>query len=151
MEPEGTLYATIDLTKPWDHPDNAVAKNANVPFYRCPSSNLPAGFTTYQVVDDPQGMFRGSQGQRFSKVTDGLSNTIMVYESDEQQAVHWMDPKDGDIKAMIDVCRSQKRIHAGGGNVLFGDASVRFLPNDTPENDLRSLGTTSGNEIVILK
>jgi prepilin-type processing-associated H-X9-DG protein len=144
------LYNSIDLTKPWDHPDNELARDADVPFFRCPSSTIPIGFTTYQAVDDPQGMFNGSQSQKFSSVTDGLSNTIMLYESDAEQAVHWMEPKDGDIQAMVDASRNPKKTHTRGGNVLFGDCSVRFLSNDMPVNDLKSLGTSSGGEIVHL-
>lgn len=41
------FYESIDLSKPWDHPDNVHAHNQTPPTYRCPSTNLEPHETTY--------------------------------------------------------------------------------------------------------
>ncbi|MEZ6119345.1 MAG: DUF1559 domain-containing protein [Pirellulaceae bacterium] len=39
---EQALYDSIDLTKPWDHPDNAAAYETRVPIFECPSADADA-------------------------------------------------------------------------------------------------------------
>jgi hypothetical protein len=36
----------------------------------------------------------------------------------------------------------------GGAHVAFGDGDVRFLPNETPPEDLRAMSTIDGNELI---
>ena len=38
----GPLYATIDLSKPWDDPANKAAYATNIQAYRCPSASFPS-------------------------------------------------------------------------------------------------------------
>ncbi len=38
--------------------------------------------------------------------------------------------------------------HTGGANFVFGDGSVKFMPNSTPLTVLQPLGTRSGGEVV---
>src|SRR3954447_23791061 len=49
------LYRTIDLSKPWDHPANAKAREAALPVFRCPESIGPQSSTTYLAFAGPNG------------------------------------------------------------------------------------------------
>ena len=146
---QNAMYSRIDFSKPWDHPDNAFALEMQVPFYMCPSSSLPNGHTPYLAIVDPQSVFPGETTITFSKITDGTSNTVMVYESDPATSVHWMEPRDGDINAFIAAFSSTHRhTHTGGANCTLADGSVRFFSNNTPPQTLRALATKDGGEVV---
>ncbi len=41
------IYEKIDYSKPWDDPANAEAYATNLVVFRCPSSDVPPGHTTY--------------------------------------------------------------------------------------------------------
>lgn len=146
---ESQLVSRIDFSKPWDHPDNAFALDREVPSYTCPSSNLAAGQTLYLAIVDPQGVFPGETSITFREITDGLSNTVMVYETDPAKSVHWMEPSDGDLTEFLAAFSgSHRHSHTGGANCTFADGSVRFLSSNTAPAALRSMATISGGEPV---
>ena len=144
---ESQLVSKIDFSKPWDHPDNAFAAGREIPSYKCPSSNLAAGQTLYLAIVDPQSIFPGETQITFREITDGTSNTVMVYETDPAKSVHWMDPSDGDLTEFLAAFSgSYRHSHTGGANCTFADGSVRFLSRTTAPATLRSLATVSGGE-----
>ena len=138
-----TLYSQIDLSKPWDDPANAFLLNTDNPMFRCPSSNIPPGMTLYQVIDDPTSPFHGSTSQKFGNITDGLSNTLFMFESDETSAVHWASPKDQSLSSYLS---PSKGPHTAGRNVAMLDGSVRFFSNSTDPVALKGFATSSGGE-----
>ena len=141
------LYSKIDFSKPWDDPVNAFLLGVDNPMFRCPSSNIAPGMTIYQVIDDPTSAFPGSTSQWFTNITDGMSNTLFIFESDETNAVHWAEPKD---QSMSSYLSARKGPHASGRNVAMMDGSVQFVPNDIDPKDLRGIATCQGGEIVDL-
>lgn len=150
---QSALYNQIDLSKPWDHPDNAFVRDVNIPAFMCPSRNLPNGFTTYVAIVDPNGVFTGDVATKFQDITDRLSSTLMVVETADEKAVHWMQPNDTDLNAYIAALTGPgtpigRQAHVGGGNVLFGDGSVRFLSSNMDLENLRALFTASGGDKV---
>ena len=42
---QAALYETIDLNKPWDHPDNAQARDTKLEIFHCRSANLEPSYT----------------------------------------------------------------------------------------------------------
>ena len=148
------LYGKIDWTKPWNHPNNAFALEAEVPSYKCPSTDVPKGFTTYVAIVDQQGVFSGSGQTKVREITDGTSNTLLVGETTKSKAVHWMDPSDSDLDSFIAALTgpdipTDRRAHVGGSNVVFVDGSVRFLSSRISEESLRAMVTRDGGEKVI--
>lgn len=149
MEQEA-LYEQIDLTKPWDDPVNQAAMQTAVPTYACPSApDMPATSTTYVAIVDPSGMMSGSTAIKFQDTTDGLSNTILFTETDQAQAVHWMEPRDIDLNSFMSVDDPSRRTsHLGGSHVTMGDGAVIFLTDSTDPNLREALITRAGGEVV---
>jgi prepilin-type processing-associated H-X9-DG protein len=153
---EQDIYDQIDLSKPWNHPDNELAMESIVPSYRCPSSTLPPGHTTYVAVVDPNGVFSGSNANTFNKISDGTSNTVMVAEARQSQSVHWMEPKDLDLNGFVDSMKrpssgQDRHPHTAGANAALADGSVRFFSNSIEPETIRALVTKDGNDIVIVE
>ena len=148
---QSQLYSSIDLSLPWDHPRNAFAFNLDIPCFKCPDSKLPTGFTTYLAIVESAAAFTGDTSTKFSDISDGLANTAMVYESDKADAVHWMDPSDGDIQAFVDAFAPRKagsnsHAHLFGKNCAMCDGSVQFLELETSPNELRAMTTKANRD-----
>ena len=155
------LYSRIDLSKPWDDPANAFLQEIDLPMFRCPSSKIAPGMTTYLVIDHPSSAFPGSTGQELENITDGLSNTILVVESNDVDAVHWSEPKDLSLSSYLSanilkarptnaVSTVLKRSHRSGRHVVMGDGSTQFVMNNTNQEVLKGLATCQGGETVEL-
>jgi hypothetical protein len=102
--------------------------------------------TSYRGISGPGASFEAGKKLKFTDFTDGLSNTIMVIETDE--LVPWAKP--GDFP--FDPKKPLPKIVAPGNRAvfqaLFGDGSVRALKVTTSEKTLKALFTRNGGEIV---
>jgi len=150
---QNAVYSQINFSKPWDHPDNGILRELNIPTFMCPSTKLSNGYTTYVAVVDPNGVFSGSTPTKFQDIKDGLSNTLMVVETTEAKAVRWMEPNDTDLNAFIaahtgPLPPNDRHAHFGGSVVTFGDGSIQFLPSNIPVETLRAIVTSNGGERV---
>ncbi len=81
---------------------------------------------------------RGSLGQ-LGEITDGLSNTMMVVEAGEEDAVPWMKPVDADEVLVVGLGPECEGSSCGGVNACFVDGSVHFLKVKTPVEVRRAL------------
>ena len=122
------LYETIDLSKAWDDPVNAKARETVVSGFHCPSEqDGPGNVTTYLAVVGEDACFWGREPRKLGEITDGLSDTMMVIEAGEESAVPWMKPVDADEALVVGLGAESRLSHAGGVNACFVDGSVRFL------------------------
>lgn len=145
------LYDTIDLSKPWNDPANAEAYKTVLRAYSCPSvgpEDLPTSHTTYQSLVTSNSFFRWSGPRQFSDVKDGASNTLMVIEVAPKHAVHWMDPRDADIRSVFGSGPEPNLDHEGGTHALLVDGSVRFISAEITPTQLRGMVSIAGNEKV---
>ena len=120
----------------------------------------PDGFpkTSYVAVTgadstDGPGNLRGiiglDRGLRFNEITDGLSNTILVAEVADGGP--WFAGGTATARRIDDwIVKKTWSPHGGGGNVLFGDASVQFVSSTIDPRTLRHLATAQGGEPVTL-
>lgn len=139
------LYEQIDLSKPWDDPVNAAFNETPIPFYSCPSTSISGtALTCYQLIDDPRAIMYRSEYRRFDEVTDGLSNTLMVFECSEADAVPWMKPQDLTPSQFFN--SNSPTNHPGGANAAFGDGSIRFLPQNLDSDAREAILTRDGAE-----
>jgi type II secretory pathway pseudopilin PulG len=140
------LYDKIDLSKPWDDPANQAARESRVGMYACPSANLPAGHTTYLAVDTPSSALTGSTALKFANISDGTSQTLLVFEVDTKHAVHWMDPTDASEGMVVNFAAGKSLAHQGGTQCLLADGTVRFLATNIKPDELRAMMTAAGGE-----
>ena len=147
-----SLYETIDLSKPWNHPANAQAYAATIHTYTCPSSSLPPGQTaSLALVGDDCGL-HPTQPRRLEEVKDGLSNTLMVIDTSAAEAVHWMNPGDSANRFLRSFNDDTKLQHSTdsvkGVPSLLMDGSVRFLPTTVTQQTRNALTTIDGSDDI---
>ena len=140
------LYDTIDLSKPWNDPANAIAYKMVVPVFHCPSATCPEDHATYLAVVAPSGCFRHTEPRQLAEISDGLPETLMVIEVSPEQSVHWMSPVDADEALVLGLGPESKLSHQGRMNAAFCDGSVKFLHADVPAEARRALISIAGND-----
>lgn len=139
---------SVDLSKPWNDPANAEAFKTVPEVYRCPSADLPPGFTNYLAVTGPDACFLRTTSRRLNEITDGTSETLMVVEVAAENSVPWMAPQDADQQIVLSFTKGGKLAHTGGTQVALADGSVRFLSENMDPDSLRALTTIAGKEAV---
>lgn len=102
--------------------------------------------TTYMCVVSDQSCLQGGKGRLISEITDGLSQTLLVFEADPSQAVHWMSPNDMDEAGFLALAKATKPSHKGGRNMAFADGSSIFLGSTVTEEKLRPMITVNAND-----
>lgn len=139
---EDALYRQINLEEPWDSPENlAITQSYIPPIYRCPSTAGTGTHTSYLGVGGPNGIFYGSEPRTMQNITDGLSRTISVVETDRTD-VHWARPVDWDASQPL------SGNHPNGANVGFADGHVNFISNSIDPATLEAMTTINGGETV---
>jgi len=148
-----SLYERFHLDEPWDSPHNRALLVEMPPEFACPQgSGRQAGQTGYLVVVGPitepgnvNTPFEPTRGVEIREMTDGTSNTVLVFETDA--LVPWTKPddlrweRDGPLPRLASP-------HAGGANVLFADGSTRFLKPTIDRLVLLGLVTINGGEVI---
>lgn len=146
---EAKLYEQFKLDEPWDSPHNRQLIEQMPEAYRSPlAPELPPGQTVYQLPrmeGSVYGIADSDEPPRFKDITDGLSNTVFVFESHPDAAVPWTQPED----LQIDPENPWEKLRVEGRDyvpMLIVDGSVRMLPADVEPETLRGLITRAGGE-----
>jgi hypothetical protein len=147
MEHEA-LYKQIDLSKPWNDPVNSALSSKMPEVYRCPSGNLPDGDTTYLGAVGEDFCFHPTKSRSFDEFSDGLSNTLMVFEVAANNAVPWMSPQDADLESIMRLNSDEPLPHQNGFLGIMGDSTIRYFPADLPPETRKALLTISGSESI---
>ena len=89
-----SLYAQIDLTKPWDDPIHAELRRSTPIVFECKLAQLEPGQSNYlaNIPNWPARLWISDSTPTGSD-TDGTD--VIVFEVDQTQAVEWMSPYDG--------------------------------------------------------
>jgi prepilin-type processing-associated H-X9-DG protein len=145
----GELYKEFHLDESWDSPHNKTLIARMPAVYRCPSmKRILVSKTTYVAPVGEHMMFTGTaDGVPIKDVTDGLSNTILVVDANDDRAVIWTKPEDLKIDPN-DPLAGLVGHHPGGFNIAFADGSVHFLPQTIDKKNLYALFTRNGAEVV---
>lgn len=148
---QAPLYSRYDQNQAWDSDANRQLLGQMPATYQCPSVGVGGQNTSYVVVQGKETLFDGSTPCKFSSVTDGLSNTIMVVEA-PQANILWTEPRDLDFDTMSMTLNSGANSphskHPGGVQVLLADGSVRFLRAGVSPEQLRAMLTKAGGEMI---
>lgn len=143
-----TLYDQINLTKPWNDPANAAVAAKRPSFYACPSTDIAAEQTTYlAIVGADCGLLAG-QSRTLASITDGTSNTLVVIDAPQSNAVHWMSPDDANEKLLLGMNDQTEFQHTGGIHGLIADGSVRFFSQNLSDETWKGLCTATGGETL---
>ncbi len=145
---EQALYDRIDLTKPWNDPANAAVYQVNLPFYQCPTPDLPANHTTYLGLVGVNCYFHPHRGRQLSELKDGPSETAAVIEAAPKHAVHWMAPQDADGRYLLELPEEPPLPHQGGTHLLLADGSVRYISPEVSPGSRLALSTIAGQDKV---
>ena len=142
------LYKKIDLSKPWNDPANSDAYNTVPAIYRCTSATLPPNYTSYLGSVGENACFHPTEPRAISEIIDGTTNTLIVFEVAEENAVHWMAPLDASEDMVLKFGKNGKLAHPGGTQLALADGSVRFISADMPPATLHALISIAGNDHV---
>ncbi len=141
------LYDRIDLTIPWNAPENAAVFE-NETWLQCPTAKLSGSETTYLAIVTEFSCLRPVRSLTLSEITDGTANTMCIVEARHSHAVRWMEPNDLDEAGLLAFDPKTAESHTGGRHILLMDGSVRFLSQTTPHETVQALATATGGETV---
>jgi hypothetical protein len=144
---QDALYKEFKLDEPWDSEHNKKLIERMPAIYRSPASQAAAGQTTYLTVRGRDTAFPGTRGIKFTDITDGTSNTIMVVEASDKKAVPWTKPDDFE--------RNEKDPKAGlmgawpgGFLAALCDGSVRLIRESVDPKVLLNLFDRNDGNVI---
>ena len=165
---QSNLYMQFNLNEPWDGPTNKRLLASMPSIYATPEqrkAKTSVSTTFYRGFSNPGAVFARKnanqqfgfdninelpptpKGISFGRMTDGLSNTILVIEAGEP--VEWTKPDD------LDASLGKPFPKLGGirpkdSVICVGlcDGSVRMMKRTTSETTWRAMISTSGGEAI---
>ncbi len=163
-----SLYDSLDLDLPFDHPVNAEAAATVLPMYLCPSASRGAelssgrgpahfggmyGERITSPNSPPKGVMLIDQSTALREITDGTSHTIVVAEDTAFEDGQWINGRNlfdqaFAVNAAPGFENDIRSDHPGGAQAVFADGSVHFLADDLPLEVLAALCTRAGGEVI---
>lgn len=145
---QNKLYQQFHLNEPWDSPHNRTLIDKMPDIYRSPVSKLTEkGRSNYLYPIGKETVCPGPRGIEFKEITDGTSNTIMIVEANDDQAVIWTKPDDLPFDPK-QPAKGLGALYGDGFWVAFCDGSARFLRLSNDPAILRALFTRAGGEPI---
>jgi prepilin-type processing-associated H-X9-DG protein len=146
---EGPLYNQFHLDEPWDSEHNRKLIPKMPKIYASPLSALNNEHkTTYLLPVGKETAFPpGPEGIRIADITDGTSNTILIVEAADSNAVIWSKPSDLKVSAKEPLTGIRDR-HRKTFNTAFADGSVRAIAMTIEPQMLWALFTRNGGEVI---
>jgi hypothetical protein len=142
---QDNLYKQFHLDEPWDSEHNKKLL-VKVPTYSLPGVSKDGDTDTYYRVFYNNGaLFDLRKGVKFSQITDGTSNTIMIAEAAE--GVPWSKPDDLEYDPSKPLPKLGKQ-NPEVFNVAMADGSVRTISKKISEKTLRAAITRDGGEVL---
>ena len=176
---QNPLYSRIDFSTHTALPANADLISIALPVWVCPSDfSYPP--ISINGIDASRGNYAGSEGLlspvssvRFSNVTDGLSNTLLLGERVNQSFANGTNFTSGwygvlsdgreyfhnsiphlyatsflPVNAGWSASHAFSSRHTGGAMFVLADGHVRFISENIDPTTFEALGTPKGGEVV---
>jgi hypothetical protein len=141
------LYQRFRLDEPWDSEHNLPLLDQMPEVFAAPGMIVAPNHTVYQVPDGEGMIFESRETAPLRTVTDGLSNTIALFESGAEDATPWTRPGSVEIDPedpQAALGRQRPQVFVVG----MGDGAVRSLPQTVDLETLWALLTRGGGEVV---
>jgi len=139
------LYSQFHLDEPWDSEHNRPLISQMPEIYSDPRLELEPGLTNYQTPVGENTIASPGKTTQFRDILDGLAYTIMIIETNAENAVVWTKPSDVEIDLTDPLSFLQGR---DGVHATFGDGAVKFITEDVDPETFKALLTKSGKEPV---
>jgi prepilin-type processing-associated H-X9-DG protein len=111
------------------------------------SGTAAPGMANYLAVCGKGLAFEGTKGRRIMDIRDGLSNTILVVEANDDRAAVWTKPDDWQYDAEHPMA-GLGEAHPAGFNALFADGHVLSLAKDIDPKVFHAMLTIAGGEPI---
>lgn len=144
---QAPLYEQFHLDEPWDSDHNKTLIAKMPAIYRVPGQAADATKTNYQVLVGKGTIYEKPEGVGIRDILDGTSNTILVVETNNEQAVIWTKPEDLEVDPEKPFA-GLLGLRPGGFQAAFADGAVRFISQNLDLATLRALFTKAGGEAV---
>lgn len=130
------LYDQFDLSEPWDSETNRPLAEYVPSLLESPYLDMGKhpGKTTYLAVVDPDGkqtIMLPQEGRSFDEVPRELGSVVVVVEQIDRPVI-WTKPDDISPFELIDAAQIDQN-DPTYFPVLFGDASVKWIPEGGPQ------------------
>ncbi|WP_254506764.1 DUF1559 family PulG-like putative transporter [Anatilimnocola floriformis] len=143
---QAALFQQFDKSKAWDAPENLAVTDTIIKTFQDPNNKSGSlQRSDYVFVTGVGTMFEGSKAVKFSSVTDGLSNTIIMVGTSRGPS-NWAEP----VEWNVDLGMPPPTAEPNEVQILFADGSVRFMALQDFQQNMRAITTKGGGEIVNL-
>jgi hypothetical protein len=141
-----SLYQQFHLNEPWNSAHNETLI-ARIPFV-FQSPDRGDSKTNYLLVTGPTTVFPSVEGIKPQDVADGLANTVMLVEVNDDHAVPWTQPID---LSYVDTPDTEPRRGLGdlrddGFFLAWANGKLGRVSPDVPNLSLRPMFTRAGKE-----
>ncbi|MEO1617324.1 MAG: DUF1559 domain-containing protein [Planctomycetota bacterium] len=138
------LYDKFDFEKPWYmEPNKSLLK------YIPKEYVSPERFDTMTNLQLPS-MFRHMYGDKsnrsLGRIEDGLGNTVMLVEVNDDMAVEWTAPLDLEPKSVRGLLRSIGKLRNEGTFAVWGNGWPFLLSSSASEKEVKSAFTCEAND-----
>lgn len=142
----GELYSQYRKNEPWDSEANRAVLAKMPEVYRHPSQSVTSTKTSVVAAFGPGLLFDPGVpgGMPMSKILDGTSNTIAVFEA--KSDIPWTKPEDISIHVEDQTLPEFGGFFPEGWHTGFADGSVRFISTQIDRKVLRNILTRDGGE-----
>ena len=150
---EHHVYNQYNFDEPWDSPNNS-----NLLGTRCPRVFISPARADHQYAAETNYFLVVGDGTVFptsgpplapGEIGDGLDNTLLIVEA--QNTSHfWTEPIDIDFRNMKGTASSVGLggTHKEGFTGAFADGVAGWFPNSIPSEQVRSMISANGGEVV---
>jgi hypothetical protein len=146
---QDNLYKQFHLDEPWDSEHNKKLI-PQMPRIYLSSDKLPeGGLTSYLVPVGDSTVFPGKDAVAIKEITDGTSNTVLLVDADDKNAVVWTKPED----LKVDPKKPEAGLAVRDGKTFtlaFADGSVHNVTTKVDKKTLWAIFTRNGGEAVDL-
>jgi prepilin-type N-terminal cleavage/methylation domain-containing protein len=161
------VFDALDITKPFDAPENATAAATVLKVFICPDAERGTQLVEGRGPCDyggiygeritspnspPKGSMLYDQPIRIGDIRDGTSNTLIVSEDSQWPDGQWINGRNifdqaFGINAAPPYENDIRSGHSGGALGVLADGSVHFLNESMDLDALAAYCTRSGGEI----